>query len=232
MAAKKGKPNMTNKTKGKNKGSSKSARGAATKETKVGGSTTKSAQDKAPVGAKDSSVTQTQQKKITGKDGSVLLHVKDDLYMAEDPVTWRQYLQFCEESGRGAPPFPDFFTPMELVAGAHLDHPVVNVSFFDAMAYCNHYGLTLPTEEEWFHAATAGDGRQFPWGNDQPTAEHLNCAEFGPGRTTPVGNYPKGNGPFGHRDLAGNVWEWCRDPNDKPEEIVKLEPKKEEPAAE
>lgn len=167
------------------------------------------------------------------KDGSKMLPIgKDaegnDLYLAEDPITWRQYLKFCEESGYPKPAIPSFFGDLEILSGAYLDHPVVNVSFIDAMNYCAFYGLDLPTEEEWLQAAKHPDGA-YPWGKDEPSKEHLNCAEFGPGKTTPVGNYPKGNGRFGHRDLAGNVWEWCRNKEDKPQDFV--DPKGNAPAS-
>jgi formylglycine-generating enzyme required for sulfatase activity len=94
-----------------------------------------------------------------------------------------------------------------------LDHPVVLVSVVDAQAYCGWRGSSagiaarLPTEAEWERAARGDDRRRFPWGNAwRPTL--LNSAERGPSSTTPVGTYPDGRGPYGHLDLAGNVFQW------------------------
>ena len=161
---------------------------------------------------------------IIHQDGTRLLPIGkaengDELFLAEDPITWRQYLAFCAASGYPKPDLPTFFGELEILAGTYLDHPVVNVSFIDAMNYCAFYGLDLPTEDEWLQAAKHPEGA-YPWGKDEPSKEHLNCAEFGPGKTTPVGNYPKGNGKYGHHDLAGNVWEWCRNKEDKPADFV------------
>jgi formylglycine-generating enzyme required for sulfatase activity len=161
---------------------------------------------------------------ILEKDGSKMLPIGTDkdgnaLYLAETPVTWGQYLKFCDDTGYPYPEMPGFFSNIELLAGVNKDHPVVNISFIDAMNYCHHYGLDLPTEDEWLLAAKHPNGN-YPWGSDEPSAEHLNCAEYGPSRTTPVKNYPLGRGKFGHYDLAGNVWEWCRNKEDKPSDFV------------
>ncbi|MFN0028356.1 MAG: formylglycine-generating enzyme family protein [Acidimicrobiales bacterium] len=68
----------------------------------------------------------------------------------------------------------------------------------------------LPTEAEWEYAATGGDGREFPWG-DQWDPQRANTAEAGPLCSTPVGMYPSGRSPFGLLDLAGNVEEYVAD---------------------
>ena len=63
------------------------------------------------------------------------------------------------------------------------------------------------------------DGRRFPWGNEPPTPERtafgrpLGTAP-GHGTTDDVGAHPTGKGPYGHDDLAGNVWEWMEDEYD------------------
>jgi sulfatase modifying factor 1 len=103
------------------------------------------------------------------------------------------------------------------------DHPVVQVSWNDAQAYCAWVGRTLPTEAQWEYAARGGlESKRYPWGDELhgPGGEHL-CniwqGEF-PTRNTlgdgflgtaPVGSFPP-NG-YGLYETSGNVWEWCAD---------------------
>jgi formylglycine-generating enzyme required for sulfatase activity len=109
------------------------------------------------------------------------------------------------------------------------NHPMVQVTWFGAKAYCEFYDGRLPTEVEWEKAARGIDGRPFPWG-DEIERENANFYSShdlfekmvgGLGDTTPVGFY---NGktydgyqtldsasPYGLYDMAGNVWEWTGD---------------------
>lgn len=90
------------------------------------------------------------------------------------------------------------------------EHPVIQLSWHDAQAFCEWANVRLPTEAEWEKAARGTDGRIWPWGNERPTYEHCNFERI-VGDTTPVGAYPAGASPYGLLDVAGNVWELTAD---------------------
>ena len=105
------------------------------------------------------------------------------------------------------------------------DHPVNEVMWTKSRTYCEWRHQELPTEAQWEWAATGGDGRRFPWGNEEPSCEYADYTEgvlISPGGdsgchgggSSPVKAHPKGNKiwPTGALyDMAGNVWEWCLD---------------------
>jgi formylglycine-generating enzyme required for sulfatase activity len=136
--------------------------------------------------------------------------------IARHPVTNAQYRRFVEAEGRDP---PRHWTEGAIPPGKE-DHPVVHVSWDDARAYCAWLGaavdagrpgaVSLPTEAQWEYAARGAGTRRYPWGDEEPTAEHANFAG-NVGDTTAVGSYPQGATPEGVHDLAGNVWEWCAD---------------------
>ena len=129
------------------------------------------------------------------------------------PVTNLQYQAFVQDAGREPPLHWEGDQCPEGLG----NHPVVNVSWHDAVAYCE--GLTektdkpyrLPTEAEWEKAARGTDRREFPWGDGWDVSK-CNTRDGGPSATTPVGQYSRhGDSFYGVADMAGNVWEWCAD---------------------
>jgi len=160
--------------------------------------------------------------------------------IARYPVTWAQYRAFVEAPDgyrsphwwRGLAPEGKQIEPREPgnLRWAFANHPVINVSWFDALAFCRWLGtrlalgagqvVRLPTEWEWQWVAQAGRAAYaYPWGNEWRPLR-ANDSDSGTGRTTAVGMYPLGSPiPLPVLDLAGNVWEWCLNPHDRPAEI-------------
>ena len=150
-------------------------------------------------------------------------------YISRYPVTVAQFGAFVEESG---------YEPQSKDGLKGIDnHPVVNVTWYDAIAYCkwlndmlwtwdstpeplgkllregkiigNPWRITLPSEAEWEKAARGNDGRIYPWG-DKPDTNRTNYSKTRIGATSTVGCFPEGASPYGCLDMTGNVWEWTR----------------------
>jgi formylglycine-generating enzyme required for sulfatase activity len=147
-----------------------------------------------------------------------------DFHIARYPVTVAQFRAFCEATG---------FEPRDAHALRDGDNrPVGNVTWHEALAYCNWlnaalarspalagcevarlvrdgpWRVTLPSELEWEKAARGGRAAAvYPWGDD-PDPNRANDADSGIGGTSAVGCFPA-NG-FGLYDMTGNLWEWTR----------------------
>ncbi|HRH46019.1 MAG TPA: SUMF1/EgtB/PvdO family nonheme iron enzyme [Pyrinomonadaceae bacterium] len=90
------------------------------------------------------------------------------------------------------------------------NYPVVFVTWYAAVAFCQAQGKRLPTEAEWEYAARGGlQNKIFPWGNEMPDKTRVNFSESNLKGATKVGSYPS-NG-YGLFDMAGNVWEFLAD---------------------
>lgn len=96
------------------------------------------------------------------------------------------------------------------------EHPVIEVSWYGAVAYCHWAGGYLPTEAQWEKAARGELGVTWPWGNEF-NGNNLNwyvgqyLTPKGYTETAKVGSYRWGASPYGAFDMAGNVWEWVAD---------------------
>lgn len=140
-----------------------------------------------------------------------------EFWISKIPVTQAAYKQFIDANPRYDVPYVDadwakpynWDKEKRTYPADKADHPVVFVSWYDAIAFCKWAGLQLPTEEQWEKAARGKNGQKYPWGNNEPTDKLCNFNKK-VGGTTPVGQYsPQGDSPYGCVDMSGNVWEWC-----------------------
>lgn len=174
--------------------------------------------------------------KISAKDGMTQIYIPAgsfmmggmDVYRENDEIPphkvfldafWIDQVEvtngmygLCVQSGECRPPIEIRSDNREEYFGnpEFQDYPVVNVTWFDANAYCVWAERRLPTEAEWEYAARGNDKRNFPWGDEPPneyTANFINLI----GDTSRVGSYPEGASLFGVLDMAGNVSEWVYD---------------------
>ena len=159
-------------------------------------------------------------------------------------VTNRRYRTFLKATGHRLPehccdPSLNLWKGTGIAENL-LDHPVVNVDWHDAVAYCAWAGKRLPTEAEWEKAARGSDGREYPWGNQHDRmrangVSYWSGTDFGSPEearawwdsengagviatrgvqrilTLPVTELEKGATPDGLMHMAGNVWEWTAD---------------------
>jgi formylglycine-generating enzyme required for sulfatase activity len=122
-------------------------------------------------------------------------------------VTVAGYKKFLDATGY---PAPSDFEKLNIEEWG--DYPMINVNWFDAVAYAKWAGKRLPTEEEWEKAARGTDGRTYPWGmvfdpkkSNNPQLDSTHAKK--------VGMYEAGKSPYGLYDMSGNVWEWVDAPS-------------------
>ena len=137
--------------------------------------------------------------------------------MSRYPITNAQYQAFMNDGGKEPRKFRDPF--------GFSNHPVVGVTWYDAVAFCDWLTeklkeageigedevIRLPSEAEWEYAARGPEDHLYPWG-EEITPEHANYRDTNFGETSAVGCFPRGKSlSFDCEEMAGNVWEWCLD---------------------
>ena len=129
-------------------------------------------------------------------------------YIYKNLVSVKRYLRFCHMTGRPLPQAPENNTDWRKQT-----LPIENVSWEDAMAYCKWVGGSLPTEAQWEKAARGVSGRQYPWGDfwDETKCRKSKFQYADSGGAFEIGGFRNAASPCGAYDMAGNVWEWCRD---------------------
>jgi formylglycine-generating enzyme required for sulfatase activity len=156
--------------------------------------------------------------------------------IARYPVTNIQYQTFIDAGAYDDQRWwQDLQRPQpEASTWPHSNRPRTNVDWYEAMAFCRwlsvqlRYEVRLPTEEEWERAARGVEGREYPWGKGYESGRaNVNETDgFGErvgnwflDQTTAVGVYSQGASSEGVLDLSGNVWEWCLNKYEHPEQI-------------
>ncbi len=157
-----------------------------------------------------------------GRDDEKPVHTVtvSGFYLGKTEVTVAQYRIFCNATNRKIPRKPEW--------GWQDDHPVVHVSWDDAVAFCTWAGCRLPSEAEWEYAArNRGERIRYSWGNAFPLGKKggnvadesvrqahpdwilFNGYDDGYVHTAPVGSFE--SNALGLYDMTGNVFEWCAD---------------------
>jgi len=178
-------------------------------------------------------IAQTEEAKRMDKAGPQfpLLHetpqfraVLGNFYLSVFAVTNQQFARFLSETKPSPEQLQRWVSCLDRIAlqpnegqlyralSGFETHPIINVTWFGAEAYCRWAGLRLPTEIEWEKAARDTDGRIFPWGNAwDPNRLCWWGSHNETESTSPVDAFPEGCSPYCIFQMAGNVEEWCAD---------------------
>lgn len=134
----------------------------------------------------------------------------DAFYVDKYEVTVDAYNKFRRAANYAEPEVPFFQGDHKILKVPN--HPVVGVSWVDAVNYCKWAGKRLLTEAEWEKAARGTHGLIYPWGNEL-LDKRVNMSGKGDGfeYLAPVGSFPMGRSVYGVHDMAGNVSEWVED---------------------
>ena len=164
-----------------------------------------------------------------GSDEQPVHPVRLDAFaLGRTPVTWGEYLGFCEATGKHWPKWLELGNEYHVETGKNdhytkigvgreaLDLPVVGISWDDAGAYCAWLSeqtgerYALPSEAQWEYACRAGTETRWCCGNDAAgLGDYAWFSENAGGRLHPVGE--KRANAWGLDDMQGNCWEWCAD---------------------
>ena len=169
---------------------------------------------------------------IYGEKSSKQTLTLEQFKISRYPITNCQYQTFIDAGGYSDDRWwLDLIKPEpEKSTWTQANRPRETVDWNEAVAFTRWlsgqvgYDIALPTEQQWEKAARGTDGRQYPWGEDfkfgYANINDESAGDENPQQTTAVGLFPQSASPYQVMDMAGNVWEWCLNKLDRPEQTA------------